>query len=309
MLLIAAVVVLVASTAAGRCGPPAFARLSPPAATWCASVLAVLAAACSAFVVGVLVATALGAIPVVARAGAWSAASLRGSAAVPLELGAVLALVLVGAATAFAVGMFRHVRRSAESRRLARLLGGVPGEVVVLESAQPTAYALAAAGGRIVVSRGLLDGLSVEEQRCVLAHERAHLVHRHRWHRTATELSAHAHPALRPLVASVRRSTERWADEDTARELGRASTARAIARAAILTARAPVAPGLAAAVDDVAGRIDELLDPRPQGRLAPLVLAGMLAASLVIGTATTKVLAEASFERAMAAVATSSGPE
>ncbi len=305
MLLIAAVIVVAASTAAGRYGPSVFGRLSPPTATWCTSALAVMAAACSVFVVGVVVATALGAIPFVARAGAWSAASLRGSAAVPLALGAVLALLLGRAAAAFAFALVGQARRSTEGRRLARLLGGDPGEVVVLESAQPMAYALTAAGGRIVVSRGLLDSLPEEEQRCVLAHERAHLVHRHLWHRTATELAAHVHPALRPLTAAVRRSTERWADEDTARELGRASTARAIARTAILTAGAPGAPGMAAAVDDVAGRISELLDPSPRTRLAPLVLAGVLSVSLVIGTATSKVLAETYFERAMAVAATS----
>src|SRR5262249_649712 len=57
-----------------------------------------------------------------------------------------------------------------------------------------------------------------------------------------------ANPLLRPTAASVARATERWADEDAAASVGdRRATARALARAPLLTRNPAAARRLALA--------------------------------------------------------------
>ncbi|MEP6851048.1 MAG: M48 family metalloprotease [bacterium] len=60
-------------------------------------------------------------------------------------------------------------------RRLSRDSSGL----VVVQDDLPDALALPGMSGRIVVSTGMLRALSAEEKRVLLAHEAAHLTHRH----------------------------------------------------------------------------------------------------------------------------------
>ncbi|HVL03359.1 MAG TPA: hypothetical protein VM386_02860, partial [Acidimicrobiales bacterium] len=98
-------------------------------------------------------------------------------------------------------------------------------------------------------------------------------------------LAAAAVPLLRPLVTWVRFTTERWADEHAARELGdRSSVAKAIIRTALSGDKEPPAPVMAAATLGVAARVRALGSEPRRSVWEPLALTAMLAA--VAGAAT-----------------------
>jgi Zn-dependent protease with chaperone function len=98
----------------------------------------------------------------------------------------------------------------------------------------PGAYALPGFTGRIVVSTAMLHALPADERAVLLAHEAAHLTHRHHAYLLTAELAAAANPLVRPSLGAVRRAVERWADEAAAAEVGdRDLAARALARAGL----------------------------------------------------------------------------
>lgn len=80
---------------------------------------------------------------------------------------------------------------------------------------------------------------------------------------------------------AVRRSVERWADEDAARAVGdRTLTACTVARVAVLV-KARTVDGVAATGGDVPDRVRALLAAPPRRRMLPAVALGaMLALSL-----------------------------
>ncbi len=136
----------------------------------------------------------------------------------------------------------------------------------------------------------------------MLAHERAHLRHRHHHLRGLAEFAA----ALNPLLASARDAVaylvERWADEAAADDVGsRQQAAAALARVALTTAT-PSAPGLQALAfhrHAVVERVVALQAPRaPRRRIlaaATLLLAGLTAlcaadATLAFGRLTCRML-------------------
>ena len=113
---------------------------------------------------------------------------------------------------------------------------GTDGQsLAILDSEEPIAYAAPGDPGCVVISRGLLDALKPRERQVVVAHERAHLHHRHHRYLLAGELSVAIVPLLRPLGAQLRLATERSADETAvdAFDGDRRLVARTIARAAI----------------------------------------------------------------------------
>jgi len=130
-----------------------------------------------------------------------------------------------------------------------------------------------------VVTTGLLAVLSVDQRRAMFAHERAHLdLHHHRYVR-AVRLAAAAMPPLRPLVKRVRFTTERWADEHAAREVGdRSFVAQALVRAALGGEEAPPAPVMAAAALGVAARVGALGSEPRRTVWEPVALGAVLAA-------------------------------
>jgi beta-lactamase regulating signal transducer with metallopeptidase domain len=132
----------------------------------------------------------------------------------------------------------------------------------------------------------MLDLLDRDEQRAMLAHERAHLRHHHHRLIIATEVAASLLPPLWLPARRVRFATERWADQDAAREVGDASiVARAIARAALARSDA-IEPELALSGSDVAARIEALTGDRVCSRVdAALLAVGMLVAMSVIAVA------------------------
>ena len=156
----------------------------------------------------------------------WCRESLHGHVHVPAVLGvAALATVACGA-----MSVMRSLSRQRRARR-----GPIPeGDLFVIQSQRPTAFAVPGRHPHVVVSTGMLDLLDSDEQRAMLAHERAHLRHHHHRLIVATEVAASTLPPLWPPARRVRFATERWADQDAAREVGDANiVARAIARAAL----------------------------------------------------------------------------
>jgi len=169
-------------------------------------------------------------------------------------VGAVSVLVVL-------VMLYSVVRVRARQRRLRATAGS--SDVAVLPSDAPAAFALPGRPGQIVVSRGMLDRLEPDECRVLFAHERAHLRCGHHRYVRLTELAAAAVPVLAPLNRRVRYATERWADEEAAREIGdRQKVARAIAHAAIAQTNAS-SPGLAMADTGVLARVESLLTEAP----------------------------------------------
>ena len=205
----------------------------------------------------------------------WCRETLHGHVHVPALLG-VAALVTVACG---AMSVTRSLSRHRRARR-----GPIPdGDLYVIQSESPTAFAVPGRHPHVVVSTGMLDLLDADEQRAMLAHERAHLRHRHHRLIVATEVAASMLPPLWLPARRVRFATERWADQDAAREVGDANiVARAIARAALARSDS-FGPELALYGSDVAARIDALTRDRHRSHVdTPSLAVGMLVAMSVI---------------------------
>ncbi|AUG80205.1 Putative peptidase M56 family protein [Kitasatospora sp. MMS16-BH015] len=206
-------------------------------------------------------------------------------------LRAAAAGLALTATAALAVRTARH--QLADLRRARSSVGHAPADLglTVLQDDRADAFALPGGPrhpGRVVVTTGMLRALDGPERAALLAHERAHLAGRHHLFLAAAEYAAALHPALRQLRAPLGYHLERWADENAARTTGdRATTARAVGRAALAAARAPrpdrprLAP--AAHTGPVPRRVAALLAPAPRPRpsrgrtTATLALAACLA--------------------------------
>jgi Zn-dependent protease with chaperone function len=272
---------LLLSAVFGIAAPVLARRLPPAVATWLLSLGGVVAAAGSAASLALLGFTLIAQSPELASRGHWSGATLRHANPVAVPIAAVAMAVLVLLAARALTVSTRRLAAMRDAYRLAALLPAPGGELVVIDSVDPQACAVPGRPGRIVVSTGLLRGLDAGQRRAVLAHERAHLTHRHHLHQTLALLACAANPLLRRLPVAVELACERWADEDAAATCRRDTVAEALTRAA---AGARTLPGpavvLAAAVAHVATRVGALRAPAP--RLAwwrVTLLVGLLAAT------------------------------
>jgi beta-lactamase regulating signal transducer with metallopeptidase domain len=256
-------------------------HLSPALATRLLVPASVATAASTLFVLGALAATWVGQLPAIAAFGPWSTTRLDAADPVPDPV-AMISLVLLTVATVWAVIWgTRRVRALLRVYRDYRDLRPI-GQVVVLDSTTVDAFATPAPAGQIIVTAALWDALTPDERRVVLAHERSHLAHRHAWWTLAAELASAINPLLRPTTATIRRAVERWADEDAAvRVADRKLVARTIARTALLQhdrAKAGRPLAQAATGGDVPQRVRALLEPPPRRRpLALIVLCAVVA--------------------------------
>jgi len=302
----------VAAVALRLAGAPVGRRLPPATAVRLLTVAALVTALATGFVLAVAAFVAAAVLPPVAALGHWSVAALRSGGTVPTTAG-----VLAGLAVAVlrAAALHRAARASWDLARAAstcRRLGPGAAGLVVIEDEYPDAYALPGLAGRVVVSTAMMRALPADERRVLLAHEQAHLSHRHYLYVQLAELAAAANPLLRPLAATVHAGVERWADEVAATHVGdRHLVARALARAGLAQVAAPPpfsspAGALRGTEDGVAGRARALLTDAPRPRRA---LAGMLLV-LVLATAGAAALTaqdtEHRFERAQALYAVTS---
>lgn len=214
-------------------------RLHPRVGTWLLTGSAVMLAGCSTTALGLLAATVIVRVPVLAVLGRYSLEVVHRDdpASTWVAVGAGVALCTAMLAAARLV--WRRVRAVLAAYRQARCLPGVD-ELVVLPDAAAEAFAVPGRPGRVVVSTAMLDALEPAEQQVLLAHERAHLAHRHYLFLAAAHLAAVVNPMLRPVAAAIGYTVERWADEHAAAQVGnRRLAARTIGKAALATARTP----------------------------------------------------------------------
>ena len=193
------------------------------------------------------------------------------------------------AAVLLGVGVWR-ARRVLTRRRWAS--EGTHGQrLAVLDSDEPIAYAAPGDPGCVVISRGLLDALEPRERQVVVAHERAHLHHRHHRYLLAAELCRAMVPLLGPLVAQLRLATERSADETAVDALDgdRQLVARTIARAAITrSAHAGLVGGFGGG--SVPARVQALIGPPDSmTSIAFALSAGVITATTAVAAGSVQI--------------------
>jgi Peptidase family M48 len=161
-------------------------------------------------------------------------------------------------------------------------------DVVMADDDEPLAVALPGRPGRILLTTGMARLLGPRERTAVLAHERAHLAHRHHALMAAAGGAAAINPLLRPVRDSVAYLIERWADEEAATTLGdRDLVARAVAKAALATADRSPALGVHGGV--VVRRVRALQSPPSAASKRTIV-----ATSVVVGLGMTAAVAATS---------------
>ncbi|RMB80072.1 M48 family metalloprotease [Streptomyces shenzhenensis] len=263
-------------------------RLAPADALWVITVSAVVLAGCSLAALGAFVLTGLLKLPVFAALGELVHPLRTASDLLVVPLAATS----VGGLAVCAWTLARSVLRQLRAFRTARTEAGhgpAAGDLCVVDSPRPDAYALPGRPHRIVVTTAMLRSLDAAEREALFAHERAHNEAGHHFFLAAAELAAHCHPALRPVRETIRLAAERAADEAAAGAVGdRRLTARAIARAALAgqsarSARPDFAP--AATTGPVPRRVQALLSgPHVPRRAVPwitVLLVGCTAVSCV----------------------------
>ena len=261
-------------------------HLHPRAVTWLLTGVAAVLAVCSTLCLALLMVVGTAQLPGNPLPDGWSDPEVR--EAVPYDevagKAAIPALIAVLATCTRTAWRHHRVRRRAE-----RALGGLPTTpVAVLPDESPYAYALPGRRDRIVVTTGMLAGLTGPERRALFAHERVHLARRHHRFLLTVQLAARADPFLRPLRNAVTYTAERWADEEAATAVGsRRTVAQAIGKSALISRGAPIAT-LAhfAAAGPVPRRVAALLGPAPAGRIWPPVFTtvGLAAWGAAAGT-------------------------
>jgi beta-lactamase regulating signal transducer with metallopeptidase domain len=265
-----------------------------------------LAAAAWAWNLGLLAGTLIGRVSYVADYGHWSERALALHDPVPVVTAAT-AVTLIAVAVGSLLWCCHRV--SWELWRVWDIVHAChevtdDGVVVIAESA-PRALAVPGLRGRVVITTAMIQALSVEERRVLLAHERTHLRWQHSLFRLGVRLSAAVLPVLKPIVRECDYQLERWADESAAIAVGdRGLAARALGRAALAGHRASrVAPSvsLGFAEQGVVGRVRALQADPPRNNLHSLVLpVGILLTTAALSIQASREL-DALFDFAMRA--------
>jgi hypothetical protein len=164
----------------------------------------------------------------------WDDAVFTRGSVSGLAVSVLAAITLAAAMVRVTAEVREQIRHRTGANRFRDVVGAVRGETIVAALDEPDAMALSS--GVIVITPTLIRALGADERRAVLAHERAHVDHRHHRYRHAAALLAAANPLLRRIPDAIGYLTERWADEDAARATSRATTAKALQRVAGLTA-------------------------------------------------------------------------
>jgi Zn-dependent protease with chaperone function len=259
-------------------------RLAPAVAVPLLTLLALATSLATGVVLCLAAFGAVAQLPFLADRAGWAGGVLAPGDLEPgwgLMAGAI-AGALLSAAVVFTI---RAARDLARADRACRQLGGLD-RLVITHDDRPTAYAVPTRAGAIVVSTGMLRLLGADERRALLAHEDAHLRHRHGLYVLLADLAAAANPLLRPLAGRVRLAVELHADEDAVAEIGdRRAVARALARASLAVSAAGPGPrgSLAMAQTDACTRIRALTEP-PRRRRSWAVAAALV---LILASSTT----------------------
>lgn len=263
-------------------------RLAPATALWILTATALaLAGACVA-ALGALVLTGLLKLPAFAALGELVHPLRTPSDHLVLPAAVAATGVLTLSALTLARSAFRQTRAFRTARTQADRRPAA-GDLCVVDSPHPDAYALPGRPHRIVVTTAMLRSLGPAEREALFAHERAHNRAGHHYFLATAELAAHCHPALRAVRETIRLAAERAADETAATAVGdRRLIATAIARAALAghaspTDRPDFAP--AATTGPVPQRVAALLAPSPASSRTRLPAALLLVACTVLSVA------------------------
>ena len=222
----------------GMAAPGVARRLAPAASTKLLSAVAVLSTAATT---GTLALLAVGGMIKVAPLfgiGASREALVDDRDGVPWPVGLAAVFMLIVLIMRITLTVARE-RRTVKD--LSELVDEHGGGLMVLDDARFYAYAVPVGKGTIIVSTAMLNSLTETERKALLAHERAHLQHRHRMHRTLASLAAATNPLLNGVHREMKLQTERWADETAAEQTTRAVTATSLARAALASTGSPAA--------------------------------------------------------------------
>ncbi|NMO53719.1 M48 family metalloprotease [Actinoplanes sp. TBRC 11911] len=267
------------------------ARGAPGPAAWALSLASAIAAACSTWSLALLALTMLDDVPPLAALDNHPALELPEP--VPGPVAFMAALVLIGGAARLGIDAHRRVTTHRRLRAIGDARQQAEAGMVVADWETPMAVAIpgtARRRGHLLVTTGILRLLDAGERRVVLAHEHAHLVHRH--HRlTATAAAAAAlNPLLIPVRDAVAYLVERWADEDAAAEVGdRGVAARAVARAALAASGSPASAALGIDGGVVVRRVQALTQPAPTPHCRRLAIPVLLSVILLgVAAATTE---------------------
>ncbi len=273
---------LVLSGLFGVLAPLLARRLPPACATWLLSCGGLLAAAGSSASLALLAFVFAARTPVLVERGHWSEDFLRAHEHLAAPAGGIAVVAVVVFAACFLRTGTRRLTAVRDAYRLARALPHTSTELTVLDTAGKSAFAIPGRPGRIVATTALLRSLDAGQRRALLAHEQAHLRHRHHLHQSLTALAVSVNPLLARLAAAQELSCERWADEDAALLCHRGTVADALTLAAISTEHAPPMAVLSAAGSDVTTRVAALRSPAPRLELwRIIVLSGLLSAMSV----------------------------
>lgn len=301
---------LAVSALLGASAPPVCRRLPPATAVPLLATSMFITALATGFVLSAAGVLSLAQVPVIAALGHWSARVVGSELPVPAAVGYAATVTVCGllltALRRATLGGRDLVLAAVACRRLGPSVAGL----IVVDDDEPDAYALPGLRGRVIISTAMLRALPADERRVLLAHEDAHLRHRHHLWLQAADLAAAADPLLRPAARAVRAAVERWADEVAAAEVGdRVLAARALARAGLARAAARRnAPALGAALAGadgaVADRARALLAGPPRRRRALTGAVAALTLVTVIAALVTSVETEDRFEAAQTAYVT-----
>ncbi|GAA3551029.1 M56 family metallopeptidase [Amycolatopsis ultiminotia] len=258
--------------------PLAGRRLAPPAAVRLLCAVATAVGAGTLWGLVMVAGAGLSHLGEILEHSPLSAAQLRRLDPVPRIAGLIAAVLLAVIVVRVASALYRRGRLR---RVMNGVVAGARGELVVFTDPSPHAYAVTGAigqPGRIVVSDGMLRALDAEERRVLLAHERAHLAHRHHRYQAVAAVAVAINPVLIRLRDQITFQLERWADEDAATAVAdRELAARSLARAALAAVR-PAPPALAFSDRGVHGRVRALRSAptvtRPLSLLPTLAVLG-----------------------------------
>ncbi len=260
-------------------------RLTPVAALWTLTLTAFVLASASVSALGALVLTGLLKLPRFSALGELVHPLRTPPDVVVLPTAAAATGVLTVSAWTLLRSALRQIRAFHTARRQADR-SPTAGDVCVVDSAEPDAYALPGRPHRIVVTTAMLRSLGPAERQVLFAHERAHNAGSHYRFLLAAELAAHCHPGLRRFRGAVQLAAERAADEAAAASVGdRHLTARAIARAALATRAARATrPDFASAATTgpVPQRVAALLAPPVRHRRTASWIAVLLVACTAV---------------------------
>jgi Zn-dependent protease with chaperone function len=265
-------------------------RARPPAAVLGLVSAAVLTAAGSVWSLLLLVLTLFDDLP------SMIAANVRNDMRLPEPVPDQVALTALALLVWAAVRLTRDLYRRRDTVRRLRNAGPAADGVVVADWSEPLAIAVPGRPGEVLLTTGMIRVLGAAERRAVVAHERAHLAHRHHLAVQLAGAAAAVNPLLRPVRDTVGYLVERWADEEAARVVGdRDLVARAVARAALATAQPTPATALGMHGGVIVRRVRALQVPPPtSGRRRLLaILAG--ATSVILVCALAAALATADF--------------